>query len=162
MWKIALSKSTEKVNFFFFTFLTVVTEVRTIMQPLHKKILQPLIFKALALWADAFYKLKCPSVCGSVCPFVCSLLSYRLNVFFPPLHKVGCQIFLEIQNHWGKVMERSGLRSKFFVWKWSKIAAQKKSFFFCWFCLTKHGGNHASQWIRDLWSKGVSLILAYL
>ena len=23
-------------------------------------------------------------------------------------------------------------------------------------------GNHASRWIRDLWSKGVSLILAYL
>ena len=31
-----------------------------------------------------------------------------------------------------------------------------------WFCLTKHGGNHASIWIRDLWSKGVSLIFAYL
>ena len=31
--------------------------------------------------------------------------------------------------------------------KWSKIAAQKKVFF-CWFCLTKHGGNHASRWIN--------------
>ena len=29
------------------------------------------IFKALALWADAYYKLKCPSVCVSVCPSVC-------------------------------------------------------------------------------------------
>ena len=93
------------------------------------------------------------------------------------------------------------------VWKWSKIAAQKKIIcFFCWFCFTKHGGNslpkqletsgqrayrltfflvfafwmifsifflirffeilgppgnHASQWIRDLWSKGILLILAY-
>ena len=28
-------------------------------------------------------------------------------------------------------------------------------------CLS-HPGNHASRWIRDLWSKGVSLILAYL
>ena len=45
------------------------------------------------------------------------------------------------------------------VWKWSKIAI-----FFGGgglFCLTKQGGNHASQWIRDLWSKDVSLILAY-
>ena len=25
-----------------------------------------------------------------------------------------------------------------------------------------HGGNHASRWIRDLWLKGISLILAYL
>ena len=27
------------------------------------------IFKALSLWADAFYKSKCPSVCLFVCPF---------------------------------------------------------------------------------------------
>ena len=96
-----------------------------------------------------------------VCPCVCSLLSCRLNVFLPPLPKVGCPIFLEIRHPWGKIMERSGVSFEHFVGKLSKIAAQKKSFF-CWFCLTKHGGNHASRWIRDLWSKGVSLILAYL
>ena len=28
-----------------------------------------MIFKASALWADAFYKLKCPSVCVCVCLF---------------------------------------------------------------------------------------------
>ena len=42
------------------------------------------IFKASALWADAFYKLICPSVCWCVCPSVCSLLRYLLNVFFAP------------------------------------------------------------------------------
>ena len=62
--------------------------------------------------ADAFYKSKCPSVCGSVCPFVCSLLRYRFNVFLPPLPEVGCPIFSEIRNPWGKVIERSGLRFK--------------------------------------------------
>ena len=45
------------------------------------------IFKASALWADAFYKSKCPSVCPSVCPCVCpsvcSLLTYPLTVFLP-------------------------------------------------------------------------------
>ena len=46
--------------------------------------------------------------------FVCSLLRYRLNVFLPPLIEVGCLIFLEIQNPWGKVMERSGLRFEHF------------------------------------------------
>ena len=71
-----------------------------------------LIFKASALWADAFYKSKCPSVCLwcvclSVCPSV-HFLRYRLTVFLPPL-PVGCPIFLEIRNPWGKVMERSGL-----------------------------------------------------
>ena len=29
---------------------------------------------------------------------------------FAPTSEVGCPIFLEIQNPWGKVMERSGLR----------------------------------------------------
>ena len=38
-----------------------------------------------------------------------SLLRYRLTVFSAPLPKVGCPIFLEIRNPWGKVMERSGL-----------------------------------------------------
>ena len=73
-----------------------------------------LIFKASALWADAFYKSKCLSVCVSMCPFVCSLLRYRLNVFLPPLPKVECPFFLEIRNPWGKVMERCGLRFKHF------------------------------------------------
>ena len=50
----------------------------------------------------------CPSVSLSVCLFVCSLLRYRLAVFLPPLPKIGCQIFLEIRNPWGKVVERSG------------------------------------------------------
>ena len=46
-----------------------------------------------------------------VCVSVCSLLRYRLNVFLPQLPQVGCPIFLEIRNPWGKVMEKS-----FFCW----------------------------------------------
>ena len=53
-------------------------------------------------------------VCLSVCLSVCSLLRYRLTVFLPPLPEVGCQLFLEIRNPWGKVMERSGLRFEHF------------------------------------------------
>ena len=87
------------------------------------------IFKASAIWADAFYKSKCPYVCLfvclSVCLSVCSLLRYRLTVVLPPLPEVGCPIFLEIRNPWGKVMKRSGLRFEIFlVWKWFKIARQ--------------------------------------
>ena len=48
---------------------------------------------------------------------VCSLLRYRLNVFLPPLPKVGCPIFLKIRNHLGKVMERSCLRFEHFCLK---------------------------------------------
>ena len=50
----------------------------------------------------------------SVCPSVGSLLRYCLNVFLPPLPKVGCPIFLEIQNPWGKVMERRVFRFEHF------------------------------------------------
>ena len=50
----------------------------------------------------------------SVCLSVCSLLRYRLNIFFPPFPEVRCPIFLEIQNHCGKVVERSGLRLEHF------------------------------------------------
>ena len=32
-----------------------------------------------------------------------SLLRYRLMVFLPPFPEVGCPIFLEIRNPWGKV-----------------------------------------------------------
>jgi hypothetical protein len=53
----------------------------------------------------------------------------------PTLPKVGCPKFLEFRNPWGKVMEKSGLRFEIFVWKWSKIAAQKKIVFFADFAV---------------------------
>ena len=37
-----------------------------------------------------------------------------LTVFLPPLPEVGCPVFLEIQNPWGKVMEGSGLTFEHF------------------------------------------------
>ena len=75
-----------------------------------------------------------PSVCLFVCLCV-HFLRYRLTVFLPPLPEVGCPIFLEIRNPCGKVMKRSGLTFKHFVGNWSKIAAQKKFFFFADFAL---------------------------
>jgi hypothetical protein len=44
-----------------------------------------------------------------------SLLRYRLTVFLPPLPEVGCPIFLEIQNPWGKEIKRRSLRFKNFI-----------------------------------------------
>ena len=118
------------------------------------------IFKALALWADALYKSKCPSVCPSVCLLVrlsmCSLLRYRLNVFWPPLPEVVCQISL------GKCNGKKWFQIWTFLFESGLKSPRKKKFVFCWFCLTKVGGNNTSGWIRDLWLKGVSLILAYL
>ena len=60
---------------------------------------------------------------------MCSLLGYRLGVFLPSLPEVGCPIFLEIQNPWGKVMERSGLRLEhLFLEVVQNRAAKKVSF----------------------------------
>ena len=50
-------------------------------------------------------------------PPLFSLLRYRLTVFFPPLPEVGCAIYLEIRNPWGKVMQRSGLKYENFCLK---------------------------------------------
>ena len=56
-------------------------------------------------------------------------------------------------------MERRGLRFEHFVWKWSKIAVQKK-LVFCWFCRTKHVENHASRWMRGYIANfGISLVV---
>ena len=69
------------------------------------------------------------SVGPSVRVCVCSLLTYRLNVFLPPLPENGCPIFLEIRNPWGKVMQRNGLRFQHFCLKIVKNRRAKKSFF---------------------------------
>ena len=100
------------------------------------------------------------SISQNVRVSVCSLMRYRLNVFLPPLLKVGCSKFLEIRNPWGKVMERSGLRFEHFSLE--VVQNRRDIFFFFRFCNTKHVENHAFRWMRDLWSKGISLILAYL
>ena len=43
-----------------------------------------------------------------------SFLRYCLMVFLPTLPEVGCPIFLEIRNPWGKVMIRNGLTFEHF------------------------------------------------
>ena len=88
-------------------------------------------FKASALWAYAFYKSKCPSVCPSVCVFTFEVPFKRL---FAPLPKVGCPIFLEIRNPWGKIMERS-LRFKHFSLEVVENRREKRFFFLSDFAL---------------------------
>ena len=53
-----------------------------------------------------------------------------LMVFLPPLPEVGCPIFLEIGNPWGKVLERSGLRYEHFCLKIVQNCRAKKKVFF--------------------------------
>ena len=59
------------------------------------------------------------SVCVFVCVCVCLSLfmQYILRPIFPPLPEVGCPKFLDIQNPWGKLLERMGLRIEHFCFE---------------------------------------------
>ena len=95
------------------------------------------------------------------CLFVC-LFTFEVpfnGLFAPTFRSRMSNIFWDLQS-FGKSNGK----------KWSKIwtflfgsglkSPNKTNIVFAgWFWLTKHGGNHASRWIRDLWSKGILLIL---
>ena len=95
-----------------------------------------MIFKASALWADAFYKLKCPYVCLFVCLSVHHTLSLSLTVFLPPLPNVQCPNFLDFWNPWGKIIIINGLRfeTKLLI-KGVKLPRKKKVCFWANFAL---------------------------
>ena len=104
---ISCGHSIEPTSFFLSFMLVNLTDIQTtehILEFWITLLKTNLIFKASALWSDAFYKSKCQSVC----PSVCSLLRYCLNVFLPPIPEVGCSIFLEIRNPWGKSNGKKG------------------------------------------------------
>ena len=108
--------------------------------------------------ADSFIESRCPCVCGRV-PFC---LVYFEAYFAPTSRSRMSEIFKDSES-FGKSDGKKWSQIWTFVFVSSiKSPREKISFFVCWFCLTKHGGNHASRWIRDLWSKGISLILASL
>ena len=99
------------------------------------------LFKASALWADAFYKSKCSSVCLSVCLFVCS--SVRLFTFEVPFKHLFAPTSWSRMSNIFRASESSGKSNGK---KWSQIL--KKLFRSGpksprWFCLTKHSGNPA-------------------
>ena len=60
---------------------------------------------------------------------------YILRPILPPLPEVGCPKILELQNPWGKVLERSGLRIEHFCWDVVKNHRAKKGCFFADFVL---------------------------
>ena len=106
------------------------------------------------------------SISWNVCLSVC--LSVRVFTFevpfkclFAPTSRSRMSNIFRDGEFLGKSNEKKWSQIwTFLFWSGPKLP-NKKIVFFGWFCLTKQGGNHASWWIRDLWSKGVSLILAY-
>ena len=101
------------------------------------------------------------SVCVSGCPSVCV---FTFEVPFKRLFTPISQSWMSNNFRDFESLGKSHGRMWFQVWTFLVGSGlklpNKKKFFFGWFCLTKHGGNHVSRWIRD-WSKGISLILPY-
>ena len=102
-----------------------------------RSLLSSLFFKASALWADAFYKSKCPSVCLLVCGSV-GLFTFEVpfnGLFAPTSRSQMSNIFLRFgilgEKYWKEVASHLNI----FVWKWSKVASQKKVYFFADFAL---------------------------
>ena len=92
--------------------------------------LNGIIFKASALWADAFYKLKCPSVCPCVRVFVC-LFTFEVpfnGIFSPTSRSRMSNIFRDSESlgksngmKWSQIWKfvfenclKSPLKKKFF------------------------------------------------
>ena len=100
------------------------------------------------------------SVCVCVCLFT---FEVPFNGLFAPTSRSRMSNIFRDSESLGKSNRKMWSQIWTFLFGSGLKSPRKKKFdFVCWFCLTKHGGNHASRWIRDLWSKGVSLILAYI
>ena len=89
-----------------------------------------LIFKASALWVDAFYKSKCPSVCPSVRLFT---FEVPFNGLCAPTSRSRMSNIFTDSESLGKKNGRSGLRYEHFCLKIVENRVAKKSFFLHFF-----------------------------
>ena len=88
------------------------------------------LFKASALWADAFYKSKCPCMCLFVRVFVCVFtFEVPFKCLFARTSKSRMSNIFRDSESLGKVIEKSGLIFERFCLKIVKNCRAKKSFF---------------------------------
>ena len=119
------------------TVATVVTVVTKKTFYLHKNYF---IFKASALWADAFYKLKCSSVCQSVRPSVrlsVSLFTFEVpfkRLFAPTSRSRMSNIFRDLESL-GKSNGKKWSEIGTFLFESGLKSPRKKNFFFADFAL---------------------------
>ena len=91
-----------------------------------------LVFKASALWADAFYKSKCPYVCLSVCLFVC-LFTFEVpfNGLFAPTSRSRMSNIFRDTESFGKSNGKKWSQIWTFLFGSGLKLPRKKKFFFC-------------------------------
>ena len=86
-----------------------------IADPIYQFPDQSALFKASALWANAFYKSKCPSACVSICPSVC-LLTFEVpfNGLLAPTYQSWMSNIFRDSESLGKSNGRNGLTFEHF------------------------------------------------
>ena len=85
-------------------------------------------FKALAVWANSFYKSKCPPVCPSVRLCVCSLFEVTFKRIFTPNSLNLIPKILEIPNPWKSSGKKLSQIWTFLLKNGLKSLRQKKFF----------------------------------
>ena len=101
------------------------------------------LFKALALWADAFYKSICPSVCLSVCLsvylFVC-LFTFEVmfKLFFAPTSQSQMSNIFRDSESLGKSNGKKWSQIWKFLFENCLKSPRKKKFFFPLFSLLRY------------------------
>ena len=125
----------------------------------HSKLWKIYIFTESALWADSVYKSKCPPVCMFV-PF-CEV---PFNCLFAPAYQGPRSIGFGFgfMDSLGKSAGKKWSQILKFLLKNGLKSCTEKKVYFCSFFGGSPLRKPTSRWTRDLWSKGVSLILAYL
>ena len=93
----------------------------------------------------------------SVCLFDVPFHVVYFEAYFSPFSRSQLSKNFRDLESLGKSAEKKWSQNWTFLLGCGLKLPRKKKFVFCWFCHTKHGGNHASRWITDLWSKSISL-----
>ena len=98
------------------------------------------IFKASALWANSFYKSKCPSVCPSVCLSVCPsvcLFSFEVpfNCLFAPTSQSHMSNIFKDSESFRKSNEKKWFQIRTFLLGSGLKLPRKKKLFFANFAL---------------------------
>ena len=96
------------------------------------------VFKASALWANAFYKSKCLCVCLCVPVCVCSLYEVPFKIFAPTSQSRISNIFGDSESLGKCCGKKWSSDLNIFAQKWSKIAARFFSSFFYFFSFFSH------------------------
>ena len=128
------STTTNILYFFCFMFqeerLTMMSKINSILTNFHSLRISKQVFKASALWADAFYKSKCLSVCPSVSVSVCVFtFEVPFNSLFAPTSRSRMSNIFRDSESLGKSKGKKWSRIWTFLFKnWQKLPRKKKFF----------------------------------